>query len=83
MSNKTHKIQSIEDIISAVNLDNIDGFLKDFELILRQFLLIKTLDNNIKFDGFDWCDDGKNKAEVSLSTEDGDCEVIISVKVAD
>ena len=65
---KSYKIQTLTDILKAVNEKNIDGFLKDFEAWLRVSLEVKKFSSDfsefLKLDeegiGFTWNDDNEN-----------------------
>lgn len=55
---KHYNIETITDISKAVNSDNIDQFLVDFEAMLRGYLLVQSASPNpILFDKFTWIDD--------------------------
>jgi len=63
----TYDIKTIKDIGECVTIENADGFLKDFELALRSFVLAKAMttpdenNKNITFEGFEWIDDWERK----------------------
>ena len=54
-------IRTYNDIIQAVNSDNIDQFLKDFEVLLRSAIEFKEclVSNNIEAEGYEWTPDDK------------------------
>lgn len=68
---KSYHIETIQDIADCVNIDNVEGFLTDFELSLKSYLLAKSLleekikkgempsDAKVKFPSFTWIDDWK------------------------
>lgn len=62
----THRIENISDILKAVNSENIDNFLKDFGESLNTIVLFKNIDKDLKWEHFDWTDDGKNNVEMTL-----------------
>lgn len=63
----------MQDIANCITSQNIDGFLKDFEMCLRTYLLTKAITDasikecrtpigtTIKFLSFTWIDDWKPK----------------------
>lgn len=66
---KSYRIETIADITKCVTSENIDGFLRDFEMVLRSYLLMKELNNagikegtipegaEIEMPFFEWIDD--------------------------
>lgn len=68
---KSYHIETVQDIADCVNIYNIDGFLTDFELSLKSYILAKALleekiekgeissESKIKFPSFTWIDDWK------------------------
>ena len=60
-----YQIDNITDIGEMITVDNIDNFLKDFEAVIRNYLVIKEIAkiNNkkpeIKLTNFKWIDDNK------------------------
>lgn len=64
-----HDIKTIEDIINAVNEDNIENFLKDFSAWLDVRLTIKGTPLEkamIDSDAFKWIDDGENNTFIDI-----------------
>ncbi len=67
----SYHIKTIQDIADCVTIDNIEGFLIDFELSLKSYLLAKAVldekiekgevpnDAKVKFPSFTWIDDWK------------------------
>lgn len=68
---KSYHIETIQDIADCVTIDNVEGFLTDFQLSLRSYLLTKSLleekikkgempcEAKVKFPSFIWIDDWK------------------------
>ena len=54
-------IRTYNDIIQVVNSDNIDQFLKDFEVLLRSAIEFKECltTNHLEAEGFEWIPDEK------------------------
>jgi hypothetical protein len=67
----SYHIETIQDIADCVTMENVDGFLTDFELSIKSYLLAKSLleeqinkgempkDAKVKFPSFTWIDDWK------------------------
>ena len=53
----TYDLRTIKEIYDIINKDNIDNFLKDFELILRSIAFFKEIDGTVEFDSLTWTDD--------------------------
>lgn len=67
---KTHTIKTTKDILNAVNKDNVEGFLKDFEVWLRLTVIAKTTYGNGLVDSsFTWRDDGEYGKLNGVKTE--------------
>lgn len=74
MEPKTYSINSLQDIANAVTPENVDNFLKDFEGVLKTYLLMVTFakakireglgdvknTDLVEFHGLYWTDDGKH-----------------------
>ena len=74
MKPQTYSINSLQDIANAITPKNIDDFLRDFEGVLKSYLLMVTFakadmgnDLNgmkntdiVEFCGLSWTDDGKH-----------------------
>lgn len=70
---KSYHIETIQDIADCVTIYNVEGFLTDFELSLKSYLLAKSVlqekiengempnDAKVKFPSFTWIDDWKPK----------------------
>ncbi len=70
---KEYEIKTIEDIDNCVTRENIDGFLKDFEMVLRMHFLYNEIlkaqiaegkipeGTTIPLVSFKWIDDWKRK----------------------
>ena len=62
-----YKINTISDILNAVNSENIDNFLIDFELFLRNAIIFKTLlKSNPSKSEMTWIDDGQHKENLEI-----------------
>jgi len=69
----SYQIETMQDIANCVTIDNIDGFMIDFEASVRSFLLFKSIKDDlvskgelppgseIQFPSFEWIDDWKPK----------------------
>lgn len=71
---RTENIRTLQDIANAVTPENIDNFIKDFEGVLKTYLIMVTfmkarmdfepdgLKNTdlVEFHGLYWTDDGKH-----------------------
>lgn len=75
MEPNTYSINSLQDIANAITPENVDNFLKDFEGVLKSYLMMVVftkakmrqgwLDNVpntdlVEFHGLYWTDDGKH-----------------------
>jgi hypothetical protein len=70
---QTYDIRTLQDITDCVTSENIEGFLVDFECVLRAHILIRALtaekaqkgeiheDSIIVFESFEWIDDNEQK----------------------
>ena len=55
---KTHKIESLDDILKAVNETNVDGFLEDFGIFLKTYVFLKSITKGtLDLKSYDWIDD--------------------------
>jgi hypothetical protein len=68
-----YRIETITDIINAVNKDNIDNFLIDFKYYISAKIQLLELEKQgileDKNEGvFVWLDDGKNNVGVKITT---------------
>lgn len=75
MEPKTYEIKTLEDILRAVNTENVENFLKDFQNFLTiwvgtkamiELVDPKSLEMTTKSVEFDWIDDGKNEAKITV-----------------
>ncbi len=60
---KSYKIKTLQDIVKAVDANNIDGFLKDFELWLKMTVEAKKMNIpgvELANSTFTWNDDNEN-----------------------
>lgn len=63
---KTYKIETINDILSAINEDNKDKFLMCMYEFINEYLEVKKKNptaSEITTSGFVWIDDGKVNVE--------------------
>lgn len=80
MSSPKHEIKTLQDILWAVNMDNVDNFLKDFDSFARMWAGTRgiveavgsavELEQVIKDVKFTWIDDGKNEAKVTVEVRE-------------
>lgn len=66
---KSYQIRTVQDIADCVTDDNIEGFLHDFEFVLRCHILLKAINeagikegkipegSKIELPSFEWIDD--------------------------
>lgn len=81
MEANTYSINSLQDIANAITPENVDNFLKDFEGVLKSYLLmvvfakaqireglddVKNTDL-VEFHGLYWTDDGKHDITCKIS----------------
>lgn len=62
-----YEIKTIMDILRVVNHNNLDNFLKDFEVFLTQYVILKAMDENLECKEFTWIDDNNQKIEITLT----------------
>lgn len=62
-----YEIKTIMDILRVVNHNNLDNFLKDFEVFLTQYVILKAMDENLECKEFIWIDDNNQKIEITLT----------------
>ena len=78
---KKYKIKTFQDIVDAVNIENIDSFLSDLKSVLLHTSLFKSAGSGkIKAESFDWIDDGLNNLDFSIEDKTGSK---ISIKITD
>ena len=69
---KKYEIKTIEDILAAVNSENVDVFVRDFKAFLLLHLLNRELHEAMgekkppEMPQFTWIDDGKNDINITL-----------------
>lgn len=56
---KTYTIATMQDIADCVTIENLEGFLTDFQNVLLSYLLAKEMVKNVKLPSFEWTDDWK------------------------
>ena len=62
-----HEIKTINDILKVVNHNNLENFLKDFELFLTNYVILKAMcEEDANCNEFTWIDDGKHNIEVNI-----------------
>jgi len=74
------KIKTINDILEAVNSDNIDEFLHDFDVSLRALVEKKEalINEKLEWHEMEWIPDGKPIIHIELEPEEpyfGWCDV--------
>jgi len=72
MSNKTHHIFTMQDILEVVTEDNITILCEDlintlFFYVEMKKTMTEEAAKKIKTDGFDWIDDGETNFEVNIN----------------
>ena len=81
MKPKTYSINSLQDIANAVTPENVDNFIKDFEGVLKTYLIMVTFakakiregiddaknTDLVEFHGLYWTDDGKHDITCKVS----------------
>ena len=69
---KKYEIKTIEDILAAVNSENVDVFVRDFKAFLLLHLLNRSVHEAVgekrppEMPQFTWIDDGKNDIKITL-----------------
>lgn len=63
---KEYKIETIQDVLNAVNSDNLEAFMIDFESFIASYIAMKNIVPSIICSEFTWVDDGKHNAEITL-----------------
>ena len=80
-----YEIKNIQDVINAVNVDNIDYFLQDLKSILLHTSLVKAANggsmDGISMTQFTWTDDRKNNLDLEFKSKDSDTS--LKVKITD
>ena len=66
---KTHKIETIQDILNTVDETNYKAFIIDFAEIVEQMANLRTCHDNkpMLLKSFDWIDDGKHDVKTSVN----------------
>lgn len=91
MENKEYKLDTIQDIANAVNVDNVENFVKDFRAFLLGYISAQVmLDHSnekagepkqpIPIENFKWIDDGVVDAKITLSAKDSEDSIEIRLK---
>ena len=62
------RIRTYKDMVEAVTPDNIDNFLKDFEIALKVSMQFKH-NPKIYQDGFYWSDDKKPEICIEINAD--------------
>ena len=69
---KEHKLETLEDVVNAVNTDNVDNFLVDFSAWLRLTVAIDATDGLVEQPNrgmLNWVDDGKNNVKITVQVD--------------
>lgn len=72
MKPKEYKIKTIDEIFEVVNEDNVDCFLEDFSNFVKIKVSMRKIIEDFSIStckpstGFNWIDDGKNDAEITI-----------------
>jgi len=81
-STNKYELNTIQDIVDAVNEDNIDNFMIDFKGFLDGFIALKAIsklsigedeieiDHRVKVGSLVWIDDNENKINITLTAEE-------------
>ena len=74
---KKYKIETIEDILKVVTLENKENFLKDFSNFLDFRLttgaISEVTEGKVKVvvkNSFNWIDDGKNNVNITIQVKE-------------
>jgi hypothetical protein len=54
----------MQDILETVTEENVDRFMKDLDRFVRDLPAIKKAIPDVKTDGFEWIDDGKDDVSI-------------------
>lgn len=65
MKPKTHKINTVQDMIEATNAENLDRFLVDLKGVIVMGHLLNLI-HEVKSQGFEWVDDGEHKIDIEI-----------------
>lgn len=79
---KEYKINTMQDVLDCVTMDNIDNFMVDFRYYIESAIAIKKIGNaiceaenlpaelsNMSTIGFTWIDDGKHNISIELNNK--------------
>lgn len=72
MTNKTYKIETVQDIYDCITTENIERFMLDFYKLFDTMVQVKEMSEgiNIKNPYFTWIDDGKMNISFDLNGEE-------------
>jgi len=62
----SYKIETVQDIADCVTLENLENFITDFRGVLASYLLLKSVDKNVKLPKFTWIDDGEHSINITF-----------------
>ena len=78
MEHKKYKIETLQDMLDAITVDNKDQFVRDLDAFFDSFLLTRTVaeikgkGDQVKLLHYNWIDDGINHVTTILKpTQDG------------
>ena len=78
------ELNTIQDIVEAVNEDNVDNFMVDFKVLLDGYIALRNIsrlsigddeiniDHRVKVGSLVWIYDNENKINITLKAEEGD-----------
>tara|TARA_R110002167_G_scaffold32683_1_gene105670 strand:- start:183 stop:461 length:279 start_codon:yes stop_codon:yes gene_type:complete len=78
------ELNTIQDIVEAVNEDNVDNFMVDFKGFLDGYIALRNIsrlsigddeiniDHRVKVGSLVWIYDNENKINITLKAEEGD-----------
>lgn len=69
-----HKISTIQDVLDATDVDNIDNFLEDLKLLMLGAYLMRgelsKQDSKFIFaEPIEWIDDGKHNIQIDIESK--------------
>jgi hypothetical protein len=72
MKNKQYDLKTVDDIVEAVNEDNISYFIKDFQSFLSIAITLKTIakltgNGPVSTNKFVWIDDKKHDKKITIN----------------
>jgi len=91
---KEYKIETLQDIVNTVTVDNIDDYLADFRGFLLGYMSAKAISDMVyelsdkkpepvPINSFKWIDDGKTNVTISIKPEDSEKNESIEIKLTD